>query len=128
MIKLFTSVIEKKCHEIDEIIAPFLDISDVIHNRPILIEYDKFLETIMNNLHICIMSHQRANKKVTNLLLKDMRKRASELQNINFDTHSNLYQEQLYLEQKILNFDDDLNLRNYARTKLWHSMNLRETD
>ena len=55
-----------------------------------------------------------------------MRKRVSELQNMNLDTHSNLYQEQLYLEQKILNFDDDLNLRNCARTKLWHSMNFEK--
>ena len=54
----------------------------------------------MNNLHNCIMSHQRAHKKVTKLLLKDMRKRASELQNMNLDTHSNLYQEQLYLEDQ----------------------------
>ena len=53
MIKLLTSVIEKKCHEIDEIIAPFLDIGDIIHNRAILIEYDKFLETLKNNLHNC---------------------------------------------------------------------------
>ena len=80
----------------------------------------------MNNLHICIISHQPAHKKVTNLLLKDMRKRVSELQNMNLDTHSNLYQEQLYLEQKILNFDDDLNLRNCARAKLWHSMNFEK--
>ena len=80
----------------------------------------------MNNLHNCIMSHQRAHKKVTNLLLKDMRNRVSELQNMNLDTHSNLYHEQLHLEQKILNFDDDLNLRNCARTKLWHSMNFEK--
>ena len=80
----------------------------------------------MNNLHICIMSHQRAHNKTTNLLLRDMRKRVSELQNMNLDTHSNFYQEQLYLEQKILNFDDDLNLRNCARTKLWHSMNFEK--
>ena len=124
--KLLICVIDKKCHEIDELIAPFLDIGDIIHNRPILIEYDKFLETLMNNLHICIMSHQRAHKKTTNLLLRDMRKRISELQNMNLDTHSNFYQEQLYLEQKILNFDDELNLRNCARTKLWHSMNFEK--
>ncbi len=41
--KLLISVIEKKCHEIDEIIAPFLDISDMVRNRPIIIQYDKFL-------------------------------------------------------------------------------------
>ena len=45
---------------------------------------------------------------------------------MNLDTHSNLYQEQLYLEQKFLNFDDDLNLRNCAKTKLWHSMNFEK--
>ena len=72
------------------------------------------------------MSHQRAHKKVTNLLLKDMRNRVSELQNMNLDTHSNLYHEQLHLEQKILNFDDDLNLWNFSRTKLWHSMNFEK--
>jgi len=60
--KLLTCVIEKKCHEIDEIISPFLDIRDIIRDRPIIIEYDKFLETLMNNLHNCIMSHQRAHK------------------------------------------------------------------
>ena len=54
--KLLSSVIEKKCHEIDEIIAPFLDLSDIVRNRPIIIEYDKFLETLMNNLHNCIMT------------------------------------------------------------------------
>ena len=124
--KLLISVIEKKCHEIDEIIAPFLDISDMVRNRPIIIQYDKFLETLMNNLHNCIMSHQRAHKKTINSLLKDMRKRVSVLQNMNLDINSNLYLEQLYLEQKILNFDDDLNLRNCARTKLWHSMNFEK--
>ena len=77
--KLLTSVIEKKCHEIDEIIAPFLDINDIVRNRPIIIEYDKFLETLMNKLHNCIMSHQRSHKKVTNILLKDMRNRLTEL-------------------------------------------------
>jgi len=61
--KLLISVIEKKCHEIDEIIAPFPDIGEIIQNRPILIEYVKFLETLMNNLHNCIMSHQRAHNK-----------------------------------------------------------------
>ena len=124
--KLLTSVIEKKCHEIDEIIAPFLDISDIVRNRPIIIEYDKFLETLMNNLHNCIMSHQRAHKKVTNILLKDMRNRMSELQKMNLDTENVLYQEQIYLEKKILDFDDELNLRNCARTKLWHSMNFEK--
>jgi len=38
--KLLTSVIEKKCQEIDEIIFPFLDIGDIVQNRPIIIEYD----------------------------------------------------------------------------------------
>ena len=80
---------KKKCHEIDEIIAPFLDINDKVQNRPILIEYDKFLETLMNNLHNCIMSHQRAHKKTTNILLRDMRKRMSELQSTNLNTESN---------------------------------------
>ena len=84
------SVIEKKCHEIDKIIAPFLDISDIVQNRPILIEYDKFLEILMNNLHNCIMSHQCAHKKTTNILLKDMRNRMSELQRMNLSTQSNL--------------------------------------
>ena len=54
--KLLTSVIEKKCHEIDKIIAPFLDIGDIVRNRPIVIEYDKFLGTLMNNLHNCIVA------------------------------------------------------------------------
>ena len=80
----------------------------------------------MSNLHNCIMSHQRAHKKVTNILLKDMRNRMSELQSMNLNTQSNLYHEQLYFEQRILNFDDDLNLRNCARTKLWHSMNFEK--
>ena len=123
--KLINSVIEKKCIEIDEIIAPFLDIGDIVQNRPILIEYDKFLETLMNNLHNCIMSHS-VHIKVTNILLKDMRNRMSELQSMNLNTQFNLYHEQLYLEQKILNFDDDLNLRNCARTNLWHSMNFEK--
>ena len=123
--KLLTSVIEKKCHEIDEIIAPFLDIGDIVQNRPTLVEYDKFLETLMNNLHNCIMSHS-VHIKVTNILLKDMRNRMSELQSMHLNTQSNLYHEQLYLEQKILNFDDDLNLQNCARTKLWHSMNFEK--
>ena len=57
----------------------------------------------MNNLHKCIMSHQRAHKKVTNILLKDMRNRMAELQSMNLNTKSNLFHEQLYLEQKILN-------------------------
>ena len=124
--KLLISVIEKKCHEIDEIIAPFLDINDKVQNRPILIEYDKFLETLMNNLHNCIMSHQRAHKKTTNILLRDMRKRMSELQSTNLNTESNLYHKQIYLEKKILDFDADLNLRNCARTKLWHFMNFEK--
>ena len=55
-----------------------------------------------------------------------MRNRVSELQSMNLDTNSNLCHEQLHLEQKILNFDDDLNLRNCARTKLWHSMNFEK--
>ena len=97
--KLINSVIEKKCIEIDEIIAPFLDIGDIVQNRPILIEYDKFLETLMNNLHNCIMSHQRAHKKITNILLRDIRNRMSELQNMNLKTESILYQEQIYLEK-----------------------------
>ena len=108
--KLLISVIEKKCHEIDEIIAPFLDINDKVQNRPILIKYDKFLETLMNNLHNCIMSHQRAHKKTTNILLRDMRNRMSELQSTNLNTESNLYHEQIYLEKKFLDFDGDLNL------------------
>ena len=111
----------KKSHEIDGIIAPFLDISDIVRNRPIIIEYDKFLETLMNNLHNCIMSHQRAHKKVTNILY-----RMSELQKMNLKTETILYQEQIYLEKKILDFDDDLNIRNCARTKLWHSMNFEK--
>ena len=79
----------------------------------------------MNNLHNCIMSHS-VHIKVTNILLKDMRNRMSELQSMNLNTQFNLYHEQLYLEQKILNFDDDLNLRNCARTNLWHSMNFEK--
>ena len=122
--KLINSVIEKKCIEIDKIIAPFLDIGDIVQNRPILIEYDKFLETLMNNLLNCIMSHQRAHKKITNILLRDIRNRMSELQNMNLNTESILCQEQIYLEKKILDFDDNLNLRNY--TKAWHSMNFEK--
>ena len=80
----------------------------------------------MNNLHNCIMSHQPAHKKVTNILLKDMRNRMAELQSMNLNTKSNLFHEQLYLEQKILNFDDDFNLQNCARTKLCHSMNFEK--
>ena len=80
----------------------------------------------MNNLHNCIMSHQHAHKKVTNILLKDMRNRMSELQNMNLNTESILYQEQIYLEKILLDFDDDLKLRNCTRTKLWHSMNFEK--
>ena len=84
--KLLISVIETKCQEIDEIISPFLDISDIVQNRPILIEYDKFLETLMNNFHNCIMAHQRAHKKITNISLRDMRNKLSKLQRMNLNS------------------------------------------
>ena len=61
---------KNKCHEIDEVISPFLDIGDIVQNRPILIEYDKFLKTLMNNLHNCTMAHQRAHKKNNKYFVK----------------------------------------------------------
>ena len=94
------SIIDKKCQEIDELISPFLDIRDLVQNRPIIIDHDKFLETLMNNLHNCIMSHQRAHKKIINTLLKNMRDKLANLQRMNLSPASNLYQEQIYLEKK----------------------------
>jgi len=59
----FPQVIKTKCQENDGIISPFLDIIEIIQNKPIMIEYNKFLETLMSNLHDCIISHQQAHKK-----------------------------------------------------------------
>ena len=42
---------------------------------------------------------------------------------MNLTPASNLYLEQLNLEKKIFDFDNDLNLRNCARAKLYHSLN-----
>ena len=50
------------------------------------------------------MSHQRAHKK-KNISLRDIRNRMSEFQNMNLNSESILYQEQIYLEKKILDFD-----------------------
>ena len=117
-------VIETKCQEIDRIISPFLDKSIIVQNRAITIEYDKFLETLMNNLLNCMMAHQ--HKEITNITLRDMRNRLSVLQLMNLTAVSNLYQELINLEKYILDFDDNLNLRNCWRTKLWHSLNFEK--
>jgi len=121
--KLIIAIIETKCKEIDDRLSPFLNINDILTRIQITIGYDKFLETLMNNLHNSIMTHQRAHKKIYNTTLRDLRKRLTELQGMNLNPSSSHYKEQLDLESKILDFDDDLNLRNCKRTKLWHSMN-----
>lgn len=71
-----------------------------------------------------MMAHQ--HKEITNITLRDMRNRLSVLQLMNLTAVSNLYQELINLEKYILDFDDNLNLRNCWRTKLWHSLNFEK--
>ena len=118
--------IETKCNEIDVLISPFLNISNIIQTRPITIEYDKFLETLLNNLHNAIITHQRAHKRIVNNTLKDFREKLVKLQKRDLNIESNDYKEQLKLEKLLLDFDDDLTLRKCARTKLWHTMNFEK--
>ena len=124
--KLLLSVIASKCSKIDELIGPFLDINDHITRRPLTIDHDKFLETLLNNLHNCILAHQRAHKKTMNLTLRDLRKRLDTIQRSNPDLASGLYQEQLKIEKTLLTFDDNITLRNCEKTKLWHTMNFEK--
>ena len=118
--------IETKCNEIDVLISPFLNISNIIQTRPITIEYDKFLETLLNNLHNAVITHQRAHKRIVNNTLKDFREKLVKLQKRDLNIESNDYKEQLKLEKLLLDFDDDLTLRKCARTKLWHTMNFEK--
>ena len=94
--------------------------------RPITIEYDKFLETLLNNVHNALIIHQRAHKKIMNQTLNDLREKLVELQRRDLNIESNEYKEQLSLKNRLLKFDDDLTLRKCARTKLWHTINVEK--
>ena len=124
--RLIPTIVDNKCNEIDVIISPFLDISEIIQTRILTIDYDKFLETLLNNIHNVMISHQREHKKVINNTLKDSRNRLELLQRSELSIGSNEYKEQLSLERLILEFDNDLTLRKCARTKLWHTMNFEK--
>ena len=78
--KLIPFIVENKCNEIDDIIQPYLNISEIIHTRTITIEYDKFLETLLNNIHNVLITHQRAHKKIINQTINDSREKLVKLQ------------------------------------------------
>ena len=112
--KLILFIVEDKCKEIVALISPFLNISEIIQTRPITIEYDKFLETLLNNVHNALIIHQRAHKKIMNQTLNDLREKLVELQRRDLNIESNEYKEQLSLKNRLLKFDDDLTLRKCA--------------
>ena len=124
--KLIPFIVENKCNEIDNILLPYLNISELMQTRAITIEYDKFLETLLNNIHNVLITHQRAHKKIINTTINDSREKLDKLQRKDLNIETNEYKEQLLLENLILKFDDDLNLRKCARTKLWHTMNFEK--
>ena len=124
--KLIPFIVENKCNEIDDIIQPYLNISEIIQTRPITIEYDKFLETLLNNIHNVLITHQRAHKKIINQTINDSREKLVKLQRKDLNIETNEYKEQLLLKNFISKFDDDMNLRKCARTKLWHTMNFEK--
>lgn len=58
--------------------------------------------------------------------MRNLRKCLDTIQHINPDLDLHLYQEQLKVEKTLLTFDDNINLMNCEKTKLWHTMNFEK--
>ena len=97
---------------------------ELIHNQSILlISSHLFMQTLLNNLQLEIITHQKYHTKCTHVTHLKQKQRLHHLTSLNPPPLTPLHTEIIFLEEQILKFDDSRILNLCENTKAWTLLN-----
>ena len=120
---LLTSWISQKCDLFDLTASPLKDSDYLYNNTRLILDADLYLKTLLNNIQIDLISHQRQYKKLNNNKHCNLKQQIDILRQEEHEPNTHKHNTLNYLEQKLRRIEDDINLRKCKNTKLWTHLN-----